>query len=71
LIPFFVVVLSIDLLEKFMNPQELNSLHLLSRLIRQAHEHKGHAGKVLIIGGAPGMAGSVLLSGRADRKSVV
>jgi ADP-dependent NAD(P)H-hydrate dehydratase / NAD(P)H-hydrate epimerase len=65
LIPFFVVVLSIDLLEKFMNPQELNSLHLLSRLIRQAHEHKGHAGKVLIIGGAPGMAGSVLLSGRA------
>lgn len=48
-----------------MNPQELNSLHLLSRLIRQPHEHKGHAGKVLIIGGANGMAGSVLLSGRA------
>jgi hydroxyethylthiazole kinase-like uncharacterized protein yjeF len=48
-----------------MNPQELNSLHLLSRLIRQPHEHKGHAGKVLIIGGATGMAGSVLLSGRA------
>jgi hydroxyethylthiazole kinase-like uncharacterized protein yjeF len=48
-----------------MNPQELNSLHLLSRLIRQPHEHKGHAGKVLIIGGAAGMAGSVLLSGRA------
>jgi hydroxyethylthiazole kinase-like uncharacterized protein yjeF len=48
-----------------MNPQELNSLHLLSRLIRQPHEHKGHAGKVLIIGGASGMAGSILLSGRA------
>jgi hydroxyethylthiazole kinase-like uncharacterized protein yjeF len=48
-----------------MNPQELNSLHLLSRLIRQPHEHKGHAGKVLIIGGSSGMAGSVLLSGRA------
>ena len=48
-----------------MNPQELNSLHLLSRLIRQPHEHKGHAGKVLIIGGAIGMAGAVLLSGRA------
>jgi len=48
-----------------MNPQELNSLHLLSRLIRQPHEHKGHAGKVLIIGGVSGMAGSVLLSGRA------
>jgi hydroxyethylthiazole kinase-like uncharacterized protein yjeF len=48
-----------------MNPQELNSLHLLSRLTRQAHEHKGHAGKVLIIGGASGMAGAILLSGRA------
>jgi hydroxyethylthiazole kinase-like uncharacterized protein yjeF len=48
-----------------MNPQELNSLHLLSRLIRQPHEHKGHAGKVLLIGGASGMAGAVLLSGRA------
>jgi hydroxyethylthiazole kinase-like uncharacterized protein yjeF len=48
-----------------MNPQELNSLHLLSRLIRQPHEHKGHAGKVLIIGGTSGMAGAVLLSGRA------
>lgn len=48
-----------------MNPQKLNSLHLRSRLIRQPHEHKGHAGKVLIIGGAPGMAGSILLSGRA------
>lgn len=48
-----------------MNPQELNSLHLRSRLIRQPDEHKGHAGKVLIIGGAPGMAGSILLSGRA------
>jgi hydroxyethylthiazole kinase-like uncharacterized protein yjeF len=48
-----------------MNPQELNSLHLLSRLIRQPHEHKGYAGKVLIVGGASGMAGAVLLSGRA------
>ncbi len=48
-----------------MNPQELNSLHLLNRLIRQPHEHKGHAGKVLIIGGASGMAGAALLAGRA------
>ena len=48
-----------------MNPQELHSFHLLSRLVRQPHEHKGHAGKVLIIGGASGMAGAVLLSGRA------
>lgn len=48
-----------------MNPQELNSLHLLNRLVRQPHEHKGHAGKVLIIGGASGMAGAALLAGRA------
>lgn len=48
-----------------MNLQELNYLHLRSRLIRQSHEHKGHAGRVLIIGGAPGMAGAILLSGRA------
>jgi hydroxyethylthiazole kinase-like uncharacterized protein yjeF len=48
-----------------MNPQELNSLHLLNRLIRQPHEHKGHAGKVLIIGGASGMAGAALLAGQA------
>jgi hydroxyethylthiazole kinase-like uncharacterized protein yjeF len=48
-----------------MNPQELNSLHLLSRLVRRPHEHKGHAGKIVIIGGAIGMAGAVLLSGRA------
>jgi hydroxyethylthiazole kinase-like uncharacterized protein yjeF len=37
----------------------------MPRLQRQAHEHKGHAGKVLIIGGAPGMAGATLLAGRA------
>jgi hydroxyethylthiazole kinase-like uncharacterized protein yjeF len=48
-----------------MNPQELNSLHLLNRLVRKPHEHKGHAGKVLIIGGASGMAGAALLAGRA------
>jgi len=50
-----------------MNPQELNSLHLLSRPIRQPYEHKGHAGKVMIIRGASGMAGAILLSGRASR----
>jgi hydroxyethylthiazole kinase-like uncharacterized protein yjeF len=63
--PLFCCSLEYRLNKKYMNPQELNSLHLLSRLIRQPHEHKGHAGKVLIIGGAAGMAGSVLLSGRA------
>ncbi len=41
----------------------LNALPLLSRLHRQPHEHKGNAGKVLLIGGASGMAGAILLSG--------
>ena len=48
-----------------MTIQTLNTFHLISRLERQAHEHKGHAGKVLMIGGAPGMAGAILLAGRA------
>lgn len=48
-----------------MTIQTLNTFHLISRLQRQAHEHKGHAGKVLMIGGAPGMAGAILLAGRA------
>ncbi|SNC72587.1 NAD(P)H-hydrate dehydratase [Polynucleobacter victoriensis] len=48
-----------------MTAQTLNTFHLIPRLERQAHEHKGHAGKVLMIGGAPGMAGAILLAGRA------
>lgn len=48
-----------------MTAQTLDTFHLIPRLQRQAHEHKGHAGKVLIIGGAPGMAGAALLVGRA------
>ena len=48
-----------------MTAQILSTFHLIPRLQRQAHEHKGHAGKVLIIGGAPGMAGAALLAGRA------
>jgi hydroxyethylthiazole kinase-like uncharacterized protein yjeF len=47
-----------------MNPAaELRSLELISRLKRLPSEHKGSAGKVLIIGGAPGMAGALMLSG--------
>lgn len=41
----------------------LNALPLISNLKRQADEHKGHSGKVLIIGGAPSMAGALVLSG--------
>ena len=49
-----------------MNPAaELRSLELITRLKRMPSEHKGSAGKVLIVGGAPGMAGALLLSGSA------
>jgi hydroxyethylthiazole kinase-like uncharacterized protein yjeF len=49
-----------------MNPAaELRSLELITRLKRMPSEHKGSAGKVLIVGGAPGMAGALMLSGSA------
>ena len=48
-----------------MSAQILNSFHYLPRLQRQAHEHKGHAGKVLIMGGAAGMVGAPLLAAKA------
>ncbi len=41
----------------------LNALGLRSRLVRQPDEHKGDMGKVLLLGGAPGMAGAIFLSG--------
>ena len=44
---------------------ELRSLELITRLKRMPSEHKGSAGKVLIVGGAPGMAGALMLSGGA------
>jgi len=43
----------------------LNSLELIKLLKREPAEHKGHAGKVVLIGGAPGMAGALLLAGKA------
>jgi hydroxyethylthiazole kinase-like uncharacterized protein yjeF len=46
-------------------PAELKSLELITRLTRAPSEHKGNAGKVLLIGGAPGMAGALMLSGSA------
>lgn len=42
--------------------RDLNAISLLSRLERKPQEHKGDAGKVLLIGGAPGMAGAIVLS---------
>ena len=46
-------------------PTELSALKLITRLKRAPSEHKGNAGKVLLIGGAPGMAGALMLSGSA------
>jgi len=43
----------------------LDSLKLIKLLKREPAEHKGNAGKVVLIGGAPGMAGALLLAGNA------
>ena len=43
----------------------LDALHLIQHLRRASIAHKGHAGKVLVIGGAPSMAGALLLAGQA------
>jgi len=44
---------------------KLAALPLAKHLKRGAAEYKGSAGKVLLIGGAPGMAGALLLAGNA------
>ena len=46
-------------------PVELASLALIKSLKRSPSAHKGDAGKVIIIGGAPGMAGALMLAGNA------
>ncbi|QWE21197.1 NAD(P)H-hydrate dehydratase [Polynucleobacter sp. AP-Kolm-20A-A1] len=46
-------------------PNQLNALPLAVRLKREPAEHKGSAGKVMLIGGAPGMAGALVLAGNA------
>jgi hydroxyethylthiazole kinase-like uncharacterized protein yjeF len=46
-------------------PTKLKALELIHRLKREPSEHKGNAGKVLLIGGAPGMSGALLLAGSA------
>jgi len=46
-------------------PIKLNALELARRLKRTPAEHKGDAGKVILVGGAPGMAGALLLAGNA------
>lgn len=46
-------------------PTTLDTLSLVKQLRREPAEHKGNAGKVVLIGGAPGMAGALLLAGNA------
>jgi len=46
-------------------PKTLNAFDLVSRLKREPAEHKGNAGKAILIGGAPGMAGALILAGKA------
>ena len=43
----------------------LDTFELVKLLKRAPAEHKGNAGKVILIGGAPGMAGALLLAGNA------
>lgn len=46
-------------------PATLDALKLAKLLKRQSAEHKGNAGKVVLMGGAPGMAGALILAGNA------
>ena len=48
------------------SPAKLDMLHAIARLKRAPNEHKGNAGKAVLIGGAPGMAGALLLAGKAS-----
>lgn len=46
-------------------PAALDVLSLIPRLRRKPDAHKGDAGKVLLIGGAPTMSGALVLAGQA------
>jgi hydroxyethylthiazole kinase-like uncharacterized protein yjeF len=46
-------------------PATLDTLKQIQLLKRDPAEHKGNAGKVVLIGGAPGMAGALILAGNA------
>jgi hydroxyethylthiazole kinase-like uncharacterized protein yjeF len=47
-------------------PKPLNALAQIASLKRAPDEHKGNAGKVMLIGGATGMAGALILAGNAS-----
>ena len=46
-------------------PLPLHTFDLVERLKRNPSDHKGNAGKVLLIGGSAGMAGALVLAGSA------
>jgi len=46
-------------------PEPLNALTHIPALKRAPNEHKGNAGKVMLVGGATGMAGALILAGNA------
>lgn len=46
-------------------PTNLDAFALAKHLQRMPSEHKGNAGKVVLIGGSSGMAGALLLAGKA------
>lgn len=46
-------------------PEPLNAITHIASLKRAPDEHKGNAGKVMLIGGASGMAGALILAGNA------
>lgn len=43
----------------------LHALHLREQLVRAPHEHKGHGGRAVLIGGDNNMTGAIVLSGIA------
>lgn len=43
----------------------LHALHLREQLVRAPHEHKGHGGRAVLIGGGTNMTGAIVLSGIA------
>lgn len=45
--------------------QTLHALHLRDQLVRAPHEHKGHGGRAVLIGGDTNMTGAIVLSGIA------
>lgn len=47
-------------------PISLDALTLRHQLIRKSDEHKGHGGRVLLIGGDDGMVGAIVLSAIAS-----